>query len=337
MAKRTDTLETTLLALELLRRIPRHRKVSAQELRNQLAGADIDRDIRTIQRQLEALSEHFDIERDDRNKPYGYRWKEQAKGLALPMLSEQEALLLTLAEQHLRNLLPASLMNSMESFFSQARYSLGPHADAKREREWLSKVRVVSTTQPLLPPKIGPGVFEEVSNALFGNRWLTLEYRNAAGKASNVEVMPLGLAQQGPRLYLVCRYKNFNNERSLALNRILSAQASALTFERPPDFDLKKYDADGRFGFGEGQRIRLTFHIDKQAGFHLLESPLSIDQEVVELAEQYEISATVAETAQLDWWLRGFGDDVCKVRKEALGCLTELQKDGITCQAPTAA
>lgn len=29
MPKRPDTLETTVLAIELLRRIPRHRKVSA--------------------------------------------------------------------------------------------------------------------------------------------------------------------------------------------------------------------------------------------------------------------------------------------------------------------
>ena len=318
MGKRPDTKETVLLALELLRRIPRNSKVSASELHAQLAELGLGRDIRTIQRQMEMLSEHFDIERDDRNKPYGYKWKERAQGLALPMLNEQESLLLTLAEQHLRNLLPASLMKSMGGFFSQARTNLGPHANTKREREWLEKVRVVSSTQPLLPPKINAGVFEEVSNALYGNRWLSLDYKNAAGKRSNVEVMPLGLAQQGPRLYLVCRYRNYDNERSLALHRIISAKASTLTFERPKEFDLQKYDDDGRFGFGEGKRIRLSFRIDKGAGFHLLESPLSADQQVTEIGEQFEISATVVDTAQLQWWLRGFGEDVCNIQRVSL-------------------
>ncbi|MBN8475710.1 WYL domain-containing protein [Sulfuritalea sp.] len=317
MAKRSDTLTTVLLALELLRRIPRNRKISASELRDQLSGLGLDRDLRTIQRQLEMLSEHFDIERDDRSKPFGYRWKERAKGLALPMLSEQESLLLTLAEKHLRNLLPASLMKSMDGFFVQARTNLGPSGNSKREREWLSKVRVVSTTQPLLPPKIRPGVFEEVSNALYANRWLTVDYRNAAGKRSESEVMPLGLAQQGPRLYLVCRYRDFDNERSLAIHRIVSAKASTLTFDRPRDFDLQKYDDDGRFGFGDGKRIRLTFRIDKKADLHLLESPLSADQMVKELGEQLEISATVVDTAQLEWWLRGFGDRVSDIRRDA--------------------
>jgi predicted DNA-binding transcriptional regulator YafY len=318
MTKRPDTHETVLLALELLRRIPRNRKVSATELHEQLSGLGVDRDIRTIQRQLEMLSQHFDIERDDRNKPYGYRWKERAQGLALPMLSEQESLLLTLAEQHLRNLLPSSLMKSMEGFFTQARTNLGPNANAKREREWLSKVRVVSNTQPLLPPKINAGVFEEVSNALYSNRWLKLDYKNAARKTSSIEVMPLGLAQQGPRLYLVCRYRDYDNERSLALHRILSAEALSFTFERPKDFDLQKYDDDGRFGFGEGKRIRLTFLIEKVSGAYLIESPLSVDQKVTEIDDKFEISSTVVATAQLEWWLRGFGCKISDIRREVV-------------------
>jgi predicted DNA-binding transcriptional regulator YafY len=272
----------------------------------------------TIQRQLEMLSEHFEIERDERSKPYGYQWKERAKGLALPMLSEQESLLLTLAEKQLGNLLPTSVMRSMDGFFVQARANIGQGTHAQLEREWLSKIRVVSETQPLLPPKIAKGVLEEVSNALFSNHWLNLDYKNAGGKRTSVEVMPLGLAQQGPRMYLVSRFKGYENERSLALHRIISAKASSSTFNRPKDFDLKKYDDDGRFGFGEGKKMRLSFRITKSAGHHLLESPLSTDQQVNELVDQYEISATVVDTSQLAWWLRSFGDQVSCIRKTYL-------------------
>lgn len=316
MAKRPDTLETVLLAVELLRRIPRGRKVTARELHQQLEDAGISRDLRTIQRQLEMLSEHFEIERDDRSKPYGYRWLEQSKALALPNLTAQESLLLQLAEEHLRNLLPVRLMKSMEGFFSQARRNLGPDSSARLEREWPNKVRVVATSQPLLPPKIVPGVFEVVSEALYGNRWLHLDYRNSSGNRSKVDVMPLGLVQQGPRLYLVCRYRGYDNERNLALHRILSAEMTTLTFDRPREFDLKKYDDDGRFGFGDGGKVGLTFRIERDAGLHLLESPLSNDQQVIELDDgKLEISATIVDSAMLEWWLRGFGDAVSDVRK----------------------
>ena len=318
MAKRPDAQESLVFALELLRRIPRQRKVTAKELHRQLKEAGLNKGLRTVQRQLKLLSEYFDIECDDREKPYGYRWKEQAEGFCVPRLSLQDSLLLTLAEQYLRTILPTRLMKSMEGFFTQARYELEYRGRQRPEQEWLSKVRIVDTTQPLLPPMIKPGVFEAVSNALYDNKWLKLKYENAEGWRGNYRVMPLGLAQQGPRLYLVCRFEGFGNDRSLALHRIISTQVSTIGFERPTEFDLKKYDDDGRFGFGEGERIKLTFKINKPNGFHLLESPLSPDQEVRELDDEYEIIATVVDTEQLNWWLRGFGDAVRGVEKEIL-------------------
>ena len=124
--------------------------------------------------------------------------------------------------------------------------------------------------------------------------------------------MPLGLAQQGERLYLVCRFKNYDNERSLALHRILSATKKNFTFIRP-DFDLRKFDNDGGFGFGNGKHVRVSFLIDKNAGLHLLESPLSQDQQVIELEDQYQITATLVETLQLHTWLNGFGEQISEV------------------------
>ena len=319
---RPDSLETTLLALEILRRIPRRNKITAKQLHQQLQDAGLERDLRSIQRLLATLSDStLGIERDDRSKPYGFRWQESVRGLATAQLTAQESLLLQLAEEHLKHLLPARLMQSMAGFFNQARRNLDGHsADGqlahRLEREWPGKVRVVATSQPLLAPSIAPGVLEEVSDALYANRYLELDYQNAAGKRHQAKVMPLGLAQQGPSLYLVCRFDGFDNERSLALHRIRKAQASTHGFERPKDFDLAQYAADGRFGFGQGQQVRLSFQIDAQAGFHLRETPLSPDQQVKELKNGWlQVTATVVDSAMLDWWLRGFGEavqDICK-------------------------
>lgn len=317
--KRADAGNGVRLALELLKRIPRNRYITAPELHGQLQAAGIERTRRTIERQLESLVEEFDIERDDRAKPFGYRWKSHARGLSLPMLNEQESLLLALAERYLQNLLPASVMQSMNGFFYQARSNLLGGDAPKPERQWLNKVRVVDVTQPLLPPVIAPGVFEAVTTALYRNLWLDLRYRNASGKLAEHHVMPLGLAQQGPRLYLVCRFDGYTNERSLALHRIKNATVSGLGFTPPAGFSLEQYDADGRFGFGEGRKITLTFSIAKEAGYHLLESPLSKDQKVEETEKGYRIQATVVDSAQLQWWLNGFGQNVWAVEKKPLG------------------
>jgi len=316
MSKRKDAQEALELALEMLRRIPRARKITAKELLEQLNAIGINRNIRHIQRQLLWLSERYDIERDERSKPYGYKWKEQARGLNLPILSEQESLLLTLAEVHLKSLLPVSLMKSMETFFQQARHKLGPQFTDKKEREWLAKVRTVTTSQPLLPPKIKPEVFEAVSQALYNNHYLSIDYTSAGGKNSKTTVMPLGLVQQNVGLYLVCRFDGYDNERILSLHRIRAAEMSGLSFKRPANFSLEKYEMDGHFGFGNGKLIKLSFEIEKLSGVHLLEMRLSTDQQVKEIGEYYEITAALVDTPRLDWWLLGFGTRVKNIQKK---------------------
>nr|SPS05591.1 conserved protein of unknown function [Candidatus Nitrotoga fabula] len=119
-------------------------------------------------------------------------------------------------------------------------------------------------------------------------------------------------------MYLVCRFNGYEDERNLALHRIITARATTFTFKRPAGFDLNKYDVEGHFGYGNGERIRLSFQIEKEAGLHLLESPLSVDQQVVEMDDVYEITATVVDSEMLEWWLRGFGENVSKVRRSPL-------------------
>jgi len=314
MANRTSTQESIALAFELLKRIPKSYQVTATELHQQLQHIGIERDIRSIQRNLEMLCEHFDIVRDERTKPYGYSWKKNSNGLSLPHLASHESLLLSLAEDYLSSLLPANVLASMQGFFNEARYNLHPTGSHNKEREWLKKVRVVSETQPLLPPQINTDVFKNVSEALFNDRFINLEYKNAKQEQKSAMVMPLGLAQQGARLYLVCRFDGYDNERSLAIHRIQKAVVSTFSFERPKEFQLSQYDADGRFGFGDGEKCHLQFSIDKSAGFHLLETPLSQDQEVETHEGHFIISATLVQSKQLDSWLNGFGDKVWNIK-----------------------
>ena len=48
----------------------------------------------------------------------------------------------------------------------------------------------------------------------------------------------------------------------------------------------------------------------------MVECPLSLDQQVVELDCGYAITATVVDSAMLDWWLKAFGDSVSYLKKE---------------------
>ena len=169
MVKESNSL---YLQLEILRLIPKRSYISSHEIQQKLENIGFFRDIRSIQRQLKSLSEQFDIECNTLSKPYSYRWKENAKGLDLPILNEQQSLVLMLAKQYLKGILPANILNSMESFFKQVEYNLVYDANKTSGSEWLNKVAIAPTSQPLLPAKIEPEIFAQISTALYQNRFL---------------------------------------------------------------------------------------------------------------------------------------------------------------------
>lgn len=324
---REDALEIVQLCIELLKRIPRDRNISAKELHQQLEGIGLSRDMRTIQRHLSDLSDKFDIERDDRNRPYGYRWKKAAVGLALPHLSRQESLLLQLAEQHLRPLLPAGMHHSLEALFEQARRNLHDKQGGQHEKEWLKKVRVVSASQPVTPPKINPGILDDVSQALYQNLWIDIDYTGLSGHRSRSRFMPLALVQQGPRLYLVGRHEKYpDSTRTLPLHRIEKVSVSTLTFKRPEDFDLDRFEAEGGFSYGPRRPITLIFEIRADAGIYVEEAPLSKDQQIEKLPDGYwRVTASVIDSWFLDRWLRGFGDEIRNVSKQPRAVANDQQ------------
>lgn len=303
-------LDNALLILEILRRIPRRNYTTSTHLREQVAAAGYEVTLRTVQRHLDVICSRFAIECDTRGKPFGYRWMEGAEGLKLPLLTASEALLLQLAKSEVSQLLPARALISMAPLFATARRELESMPVPQVERRWLKKVQRIPESQPLLAPKIAPGVFEVVSDALYRECKLRIHYRNAQGRRKTATIWPLGLVQQGVRLYLVCRFEGYDNERILALPRIVQAETSEESFPWPAGFDLANYCNGGDFGVSHGRKVRLRFHIEKVCGQHLLESPLAADQTVRDLGDVLEITATVVETELLLRWLRGWGEKV---------------------------
>ena len=208
-----------------------------------------------------------DLECNNDSKPYTYYWKERSAGFALPVLNEQQSLLLKLAEKQLKYLLPANILSSMKPFFEQADRMLSgtyPNDREKPTHQWLDKVCITPTSLPLIPAKIEDDIFSAVSQALYRNKLLKIEYQNSSGKRYFATVMPLAIAQQGASIYLICRFDGFSDTRMLAMHRICKADISTFSFERPKDFNLQVYQDEGYLGFTSYQnvrKIRLTFSI----------------------------------------------------------------------------
>jgi predicted DNA-binding transcriptional regulator YafY len=104
---------------------------------------------------------------------------------------------------------------------------------------------------------------------------------------------------------------DYDDAVTLAMNRVTAALLLDESAIYPAKFSIdEKLDA-GILGFGDGKKMKVELLFDKDSGDHLLESPLSKDQQCEEQAEgKLKFTATIADTPQLRWWLMGFGSEV---------------------------
>ena len=195
--------EDAVMLLRLLQCIPQDEWTTIADIEALLAkrtGLRVQR--RTLQRYMQTIRAHadvFPIEVDASTKPFRFRWDPKAKGFILPALRAQDALVLRLAEEALRNRLPPAALAGLRALFQDAKRTTVAER-AKRERTWLRKVKVVGSSLAFMPPKLGLSVFERATEALFADKVLFIRYRNAKGKPAEAYVKPLGIVQADVRL-----------------------------------------------------------------------------------------------------------------------------------------
>ncbi len=298
---------------QMLRQIPRYpSKVTAGDIHKRLAADNFKIDKRTVERDLQALSAVFPIVVDERSKPYGWSWTKEAAAFNLPALTDDEALTLTLVEHHLRALMPASTLGQLHPYFKMAAQRLSSLPGRAPARTWPDKIRVVQPTQALLPPVVDGNVQRTVYEALLRDRQISARYRkHGASDPADYTIHALAIVQRGPVIYLVCTLFRYQDIKLLALHRILSADMLDDQSMRPKGFDIDEYIASGALGFGSGTDIKLKAVFVADAALHLYETALSKDQVLTRVDDTHiRVTATVADTMQLFWWLLGFGDNV---------------------------
>ena len=163
---------------------------------------------------------------------------------------------------------------------------------------------------------------DTVTEALLSERQLDIRYRRPRDtQPQHWRIHPLGLVQRGRVFYLAVRMFDYKEVRMIVMHRIERATMLADPVQAPEGFSLDRWLEEGAMGFGDGGSMRLVAEFHEGAGRHLLESPLSEDQETTALdadTEGLRVSATVRDTEQLRWWLLGFGGKVEVIGPAAL-------------------
>ena len=303
--------DTTLRQITMLGLVPRRPPgMTTEALQSALATRDFSVNLRTIQRDLVKLSSPFPLICDQGDPPRWY-WAPHAEAVTLPGHDPLSALSWQLIEQHLKPLLPRSLIEEIEPHFNAARGFL-EQTSAGSFRRWSQRVRILPRSMQLQPPEIAPQVLDVVYQGLLENRQIEVDYTSRSREEPRrLTLHPLALVVRDSVHYLLATVWDFTDIRQLVLHRMNDARLLDDTANEPQDFDLDHYIQEGGFDYAHGHQIKLVARFNAHAGKALLETPLAPDQSHKTLDDgRIEIRATINDSDQLRWWLMGFGSGV---------------------------
>ena len=311
--------ETLMRQWLLLNRMPRRGRKGTRYFQEALQEMGLDVSLRTIQRDLKELSRHFPLQSDE-ERISGWKWSEDAASFDIPGMDPQAALAFKMVDLHLKKMLPESCLNFLRPYSKRAGEILSKLEDSGVVR-WPQKIARISRHLTLEPPEIGCSILGAVYDGLLLERQLEIAYHNRVDTETEKGIIhPLGLVFVDNVAYLVCTFWDYKDIRQIALHRIHSAQLLDESSQIPDDFKLKTYIAAGNFDFPQSEGIiQLKCLFDSYVGKHLAESPVNNTQNLASQEDgRVQLTAELEDTAQLRWWLLGFGDQVEVIAPESL-------------------
>lgn len=299
---------------QILSRLSTGKWMGTRELQEILQREGIDISLRTIQRDLNQISLRFPIE-SSKTVPQGWRWRSDAPIQSLPHMTSSQAVTFMMVEEHLKHLLPPSLIEEMNPWFDLARRSLSTQNNV---RQWINRVRIVPANQPLIPPLVDKLAQQAIYEGLLQDKQLECVYqgRSHLSEEKTYTLNPLALVQKGAIIYLICTRHDKTDIQTFALHRFKSAIVLNSRAMHPIHFDIDAYIDSGALGFRVDynkatENIALELIMSEEDAHYFDESQLSKDQTIQKLENGLaQITATVPFTSQLVWWLRSFGNKI---------------------------
>lgn len=294
----------------ILKMFPPKGIITTTTLRDRLANNfGIEVSLRTIQRDLLSLEANKFPLYCDGNNPAGWSWRKDAPAFGISNMDPVTALTFKLAEKHLERMFPRGTMAVLEPYFKAANERIKQTTESSLSH-WPDKIRVVSRNLPMIYPQIAEDIKDIVYTAVLEGRRFCATYRNAEGKTKELEVNPLGMAFVEGLTYLIATTDKHEGTVLLLLHRMITVKTTEVAITIPDGFDLDKY-IDKELKFPVGKDIKLNAHFSDEVDIERIrETPISEDQKIIKENDVWRLQATVGNSYQLRWWLRGYGDRV---------------------------
>lgn len=293
----------------ILKMFPPRGKISTTTIRDRLSTEfGIETSLRTIQRDLLSLeSNEFPLDCDG-NNPAGWSWRKDAPAFGISNMDPVTALTFKLAEKHLEKMFPRGAMTALEPYFRAANERIKVTAESTLSR-WPDKVKVVSRNLPMLYPRIADDIMDMVYAAVLDEHRFNATYRTIGGAIKEYNVNPLGMVFVEGVTYLVATLNMHDNPVLLLLHRFQEIKPTDIPVTVPDGFSLEEYSHELSFPIGEDIKLKVMFFKQDDID-RLRETPISDDQKITEKKGGWQLQATIGNSYQLRWWLRGYGDRV---------------------------
>lgn len=234
---------------------------------------------------------------------------------SIDVINEQTLFFWEMLSNYTANYLPIFIQNTISEKLSTIRR----HDRAAFQQSSLGKWhnRLLTLPSMLQAPKLDSEVLASIHQALLQSRQLTISYyKKWHDQPKQRVIYPKGLVFIDNMMYLSgfdAVEDNIDDEvllakhRNFAVCRIVTAQV----IEEPiPDwverdvFTLKSLQRLGKLELTDKTKIDLVLQVQKYACQHLYERPLSADQTITVIEDDWhQVTATVANTQRLQDWL----------------------------------
>lgn len=289
----------------LLQLLPMHgHGMTSREANLALQQQGFTVDKRTTERDLRMLEELALVQGEGQNPCL---WRRPASQHLQMAMTTAEALGLSLLEQQLKPLLPASLLQVLEGQFARARQLLEEDKRFNRHASLMDKVRIIPPCFLLQPPTIGLPVLEAVQQAVAESIPLAVDYQGLHDdQPRRRSLMPLGLLQEAQITYLIGRDPGSTQNKLFALHRMSYAEVlHGEPLDDISDFDIDAYLAAGHGQFYTRETMQLHATVTDQLARILSETPLSPTMRLSKNQEnnEWEVVDNLPDTALFRRWL----------------------------------
>ncbi len=303
--------------IEILRAIPDKpdRSISAETIQTALEGKGFSVQIRTLQRDLKALTKQFGLNCDKSKHKYKWSFKDKSP-INFETMDTPTALTWVLARDQLSGLLPKIATEQLSEYFETAQN----YIDGLTQNslvDWTKRVTALPNGKYLVPAKIDDGMWWNLSLALLEGYALDVVYhKRGEQEPKSYVIHPYGMIIRHSVSYLVGSVNDYQGVAHFAFHRFLKASKSTQVYRPLPNFNIQDHIAAGEFGVKVSEQlsgdVRLRATIQKELAQTLQETPLSLNQELMltDNSDVYDLIVSVPNDQQTFMWILSHGSQI---------------------------